>query len=212
MSELIEQVLKNRFKQLNEPELIKEISEVGMLHSCTRDEEIIKPGAYIKFVPLIVYGTLRIMRVDEQGRDVYLYNLYPGDTCAISLNCCMSSRPSEIKAIAEEDTEFIAIPVNVLDDWMTRYKSWKQFMLETYRVRYDELIHTIDSIAFSKMDERLERYLEEKSRATKSRIIKMTHQQIASELGSSREVISRLLKQMEKNGQVVLRRNEVELA
>lgn len=208
---MIEQILKSRFKQLTEPELIDEIVKVSSLKTCNAHEEIILPGAYIKFVPLIVYGSIKITRVDDEGKEVYLYHLGAGQTCAISLNCCMSMRPSEIKAVAEEDTEFLAIPVNFLDEWMTKYKSWKAFMLETYRERFNDLIKTIDSIAFLKLDERLEKYLHEKSIAIKSKTIEITHQQIADELGSSREVISRLLKKMENNGVVVLGRNKIEI-
>jgi CRP/FNR family transcriptional regulator len=119
-------------------------------------------------------------------------------------------RPSEIKAEAEEDTEFLTIPVDYLDDWMTRYKSWKSFMLETYRDRFNDLIRTIDSIAFLKLDERLEKYLNEKVRVLKSRNIEITHQQIAEELNSSREVISRLLKKLEQQNRVKLGRNKLE--
>jgi CRP/FNR family transcriptional regulator len=183
---------------------------VSTLKTCLANETIITPGSYIKSVPLIVYGTIKISRVDAEGKEVFLYHITTGQTCAISLNCCMTMRPSEIKAEAEEDTEFLTIPVDYLDDWMTRYKSWKSFMLETYRDRFNDLIRTIDSIAFLKLDERLEKYLNEKVRVLKSRNIEITHQQIAEELNSSREVISRLLKKLEQQNRVKLGRNKLE--
>jgi CRP/FNR family transcriptional regulator len=208
---MLEEIIQSRFKQFTEPELIKEIVKHGKLRTCLENEVIIEPGQYIKFVPLIVYGSIRILRVEEEGREFYLYHLSPGQTCAISLSCCSSARPSEVKAIAEEDTEFITIPVELIDEWMEKYKSWKAFIMETYRIRFNELIRTIDNIAFLKLDERLEQYLKEKSIIQKSKEIATTHQQIADELGSSREVISRLLKQMEQKGMVTLGRNKLTL-
>jgi len=207
---MIENIIKSRFKQLVEPELINEIVKVSTLKTCHANEVIIEPGAFIKFVPLIIYGSIKITRIDEEGKEVYLYHLSTGQTCAISLNCCMSMRPSEIKAEAEEDTEFLTIPVSYLDEWMTNYKSWKTFMLETYRERFNDLIKTIDSIAFLRLDERLEKYLDDKVKALKTRKLEITHQQIAEELNSSREVISRLLKKLEQKNKVTLGRNRLE--
>jgi CRP/FNR family transcriptional regulator len=120
-------------------------------------------------------------------------------------------RPSEIGASAEEETEFIMIPVSHLDEWITKYRSWRMFMFETYRQRFHELIETIDNIAFHKLDDRILKLLSDQSKAAKSKKLHLTHQQIANSLGSSREVISRLLKQLEKEGKVKLSRNEVEI-
>lgn len=212
MSDILEQIIRTRFKQFNEDALIAEILEHGALHTCTTEEQIINPGAYIKMVPLLVYGSIRISRQDEEGREIYLYHLYPGQTCAISLNCCISMKPSEVMAIAEEETEFISIPVQLLDEWIVKYKSWRNFMFETYRERFHELIQTIDNIAFHKLDERLVIFLNEQIKAGKSKTLHLTHQQIAQSLGSSREVISRLLKQLERDGKVKLGRNEITMA
>ncbi|HAA01724.1 MAG TPA: Crp/Fnr family transcriptional regulator [Flavobacteriales bacterium] len=212
MSDILEQIIRTRFKQFNEDALITEILEHGALHTCTTEEQIINPGAYVKMVPLLVYGSIRISRQDEEGREIYLYHLYPGQTCAISLNCCMSMKPSEVLAIAEDETEFISIPVQLLDEWTIKYKSWRNFMFETYRERFHELIQTIDNIAFHKLDERLVIFLNEQIKAGKSKKLHLTHQQIAQSLGSSREVISRLLKQLERDGKVKLGRNEITMA
>jgi CRP/FNR family transcriptional regulator len=211
MSDILEKVLRTRFKVLEEESLIQEIIKNGKLHTCQENESIISPGQFIKFVPLVVYGSLRITRTDEEGKEVYLYHIHAGQTCAISLNCCMSMRPSEIGASAEEETEFIMIPVSHLDEWITKYRSWRMFMFETYRQRFHELIETIDNIAFHKLDDRILKLLSDQSKAAKSKKLHLTHQQIANSLGSSREVISRLLKQLEKEGKVKLSRNEVEI-
>lgn len=211
MAEVLEQILRTRFKSLNDEALIQDILENGKLHTCNNEETIISPGAYIKMVPLIVYGSIRISRLDNDGKEVYLYHLHPGQTCAISLNCCMSMKPSEITAIAEEETEFVSIPVMLLDEWTVKHKAWRNFMFETYRERFHELIETIDNIAFHKLDDRLVKFLSDQSKASKSKTLNITHQQIANSLGSSREVISRLLKQLERDGKVKLGRNEVSL-
>jgi CRP/FNR family transcriptional regulator, anaerobic regulatory protein len=211
MANVLEQILRSRFKQLNDEALIQDILENGKLHTCESEEQIIQPGSYIKMVPLIVYGSIRISRQDDEGKEIYLYHLYPGQTCAISLNCCMSMKPSEVLAVAEEETEFIAIPVQQLDEWTVKHRAWRFFMFETYRERFHELINTIDNIAFHKLDDRLVKFLHDQSKATKSKTLNFTHQQIAQSLGSSREVISRLLKQLERDGKVKLGRNEIVL-
>lgn len=211
MPEVLEQILRSRFKSLNDEALIQEILENGKLHTCEKEETIIQPGAFIKMVPLIVYGSIRICRMDDNGKEVYLYHLHPGQTCAISLNCCMSMKPSEVMAIAEEETEFIAIPVQFLDEWTVKHRSWRHFMFETYRERFHELINTIDNIAFHKLDDRLVKFLHDQSKAARSKTLNITHQQIANSLGSSREVISRLLKQLERDNKLELGRNEITL-
>jgi CRP/FNR family transcriptional regulator len=123
----------------------------------------------------------------------------------------MGNKPSEVKAVAEEDCEFLALPVNLIEEWAGRYKSWNIFMLNTYQARFDELLQTLDSIAFSKLDQRIAEYLKKQSVALKTKRIETTHQQIAVELGSTREAVSRLLKQMENKGLVALGRNAIEL-
>jgi CRP/FNR family transcriptional regulator len=123
----------------------------------------------------------------------------------------MANQKSEIRAIAEEDSEFIAIPIQYLDQWMNEYPDWKNLVMQTYSTRFRDLLNTIDNIAFRNMDERLEEYLFAKSQATQSKIINITHHEVATELGTSREVISRLLKQMEKKNKIVLGRNKIEV-
>ena len=208
---LIEEVLKRRFPAFAEDGLIAEIAEKALLRTCNAGDVIIEPGSTIRFVPLIVFGSIKIMRVEPNGSEVYLYHLGMGQTCALSLTCCMGHKASEVKAVAEEDCEFLALPVNLIEDWAGRFRSWNIFMLNTYQARFDELLQTLDSIAFSKLDQRIANYLKKQSVALKTKRIETTHQQIAVELGSTREAVSRLLKQMENKGLVVLGRNAVEL-
>jgi CRP/FNR family transcriptional regulator len=168
-------------------------------------------GQYIKSIPLLLSGSIKIIRQDDTDGEILLYYVGSNETCAMSLTCCMAHQKSRIRAIAEEDTEMITVPVEKMDEWMIKYESWKNFVMQTYNARFDELLRTIDSIAFQKVDERLENYLKSKGELTESKLLVVSHQQIAEELNSSREVISRLLKHLEKNGKIKLGRNKIEL-
>ena len=206
---LDEKLVKDLFFQLREPELVREITEVGKLEEVPEGHVIMDVGRYITSVPLIVKGSIRVLREDNEGRDLFLYYLKPGDTCAVSLTCCMANEQSSIRAITDEDTTMIRIPVEYIDIWTTKYSSWKNFMMNTYRMRYEELLSTIDSIAFMKMDERLWKFLLDRKVLTESFELHITHQEIADALHSTREVISRLLKTLEKEGKIELGRNKI---
>jgi len=205
------QLVKSRFPIIHNDDLLNKIEQYGVFKEVKAGEVMMEYGQFIKSVPLILNGCIKIMRQDEEGRELFLYYLYPGETCAMSLTCCMANQKSEIRAIAEEDSEFIAIPIQYLDQWMNEYVDWKNMVMQTYSNRFRDLLNTIDNIAFRNMDERLEEYLFSKTQATQSKIINATHQEIATELGTSREVISRLLKQMEKKNKIVLGRNKIEV-
>lgn len=170
-------------------------------------QTIIDKGQYIKIVPIIIQGSVKVLRTDEDGHELFLYYIEGGETCAVSLTCCSTSTPSSIKAVAEEKTTILGVPVRKHEEWANEYRQWKDFVALTYQKRFQELLLTIDAIAFQKMDERLLSYLATKSGQLKSLELAVTHQEIASELGSSREVISRLLKQLEKKKLVELGRN-----
>ena len=207
---ILELVRKN-YPQIAEKRLQEEIAEVGKLIYFKEGEIIQDIGSYIKMVPLILEGSIKVSREDEDGHELFLYYLRAGETCSMSFTCCMMNKRSEIRTIAEEDTTMIGIPIRYMDEWMSRYQSWKNFVMRTYDARMLELVKTIDSIAFKKMDERLLKYLEDKSEAHQSNIISSTHQEIAYDLNASREAVSRLLKQMEKEKIVRLGRNKIEL-
>ena len=211
ITEDLSQPLRKSFPYLNDPDLIEQINEQGVIREVPEGTVLMSAGQYIKYIPLLLKGVIRIVREDEDGQEHLLYYLRAGETCATSLSCCMSQKKSEIQATAEEEVTFINIPVRFLDEWMRKYPAWKSFIMQTYSQRFNELLKTIDSIAFLKMDERLLKYLKEKSRITRSTAIRITHQNIAKELNTSREVISRLLKQLEKLGKVKLSRNQIDL-
>lgn len=194
-----------------EATLQKEISEKGVATSLKSGDVIIQPGQPIKNIPLILSGSIKVSRQDESGRELLLYYVNPNESCAMTFTCCMEDHLSEIKAIAEEDTEIIKIPVNYMNEWMDKYPSWKSFVMRNIQNRFDELLKTIDHIAFQKMDERLIHYLKEKSKTHHSPLLNISHQEIADDLATSREVISRLLKKLENDKKLLLYRNQIKL-
>lgn len=193
-----------------DPRLLDDIKKFARTKPVKRDDVLINPGDKILFVPIVQKGVLRIVRQDLDGKEIFLYHLYPGQTCAMAINCCQSNRESMIKAIAEDDSEVLQIPVNIVEDWF-KYPEWKAYINSTYGSRFAELIEVIDLIAFHNMDKQVLHYLQERSRAVNSKFIQITHQQIADELHTHREAISRLLRTMEQKNIVKLGRNTIEL-
>ncbi|TLX74731.1 Crp/Fnr family transcriptional regulator [Labilibacter sediminis] len=204
-------VIKEKFPILYEEELVNDIQQNGKLLNFEAGDRLIEIGAYIKQMPLLIKGSLKISREDKDGNELLLYYLNSGETCAMSLTCCMGDVRSNIRATAIEDVEIIMLPTSKMDEWMKKYDSWKNFIFRAYQIRFDEMLQTIDSIAFMKMDERLERYLSERSKELNAKILNLTHQEIASDLNTSREVVSRLLKQLEKLGRIKLHRFKIEI-
>lgn len=192
------------------PDLNAEIERNARLKTFKKGEVLTKPGDEIIFVPIVVKGSIRIIRQDADGLEIFLYHLYPGQTCAMSLTCCQAGKKSMIKAIAEDDTEILQIPVNLTEEWL-KYPEWKAYISNNYNNRFAELMQVIDLIAFSNMDKQLLHYLEERSKALNTRILDITHQEIADELNAHREAISRLLRTMEQKKLVRLGRNSIEV-
>lgn len=209
-AEMLE-LLRRHYPQLAERDLQEEIILVGKLLFFKAGETILDFGSYVRLVPLLVEGSIKVVREGEEGKEIFLYYLQPGQSCTMSFTCCMMNKKSEIRTVAEEDTLLIGIPIKYMDEWMTRYQSWKNFVMLSYDNRMLELVKTIESIAFQKLDERLLQYLQKKAAITGSKIIQATHQDIAFDLNASREAISRLLKQLENEGQLRLGRNKVTL-
>ena len=194
----------------NDPRLLDEIKRYTRVKSIKRDETLINPGEKIVFVPIVQKGVLRIVRQDDDGKEIFLYHLYPDQTCAMAINCCQSDKKSMVKAIAEDDTEVLQIPVNLVEDWF-KYPEWRAFINNTYGSRFAELMDVIDLIAFNNMDKQVLHYIRERTRAANTNHINITHQQIADELHTHREAISRLLRTMEQKNIVRLGRNTIEL-
>ena len=168
-------------------------------------------GQYMTAMPLLISGAIKILREDSDGDELLLYFLEKGDTCALTLSFNRGQRKSEIRAIAELDTVLIMVPIQKMEEWSSKYKSWRNFIFDSYQNRLMEMLDTIDSIAFMRMDERLLRYLRDKQKLVQSDTITSTHQDIAYELHTSRVVISRLLKKLELEGRIKIQRNKIEL-
>ncbi len=196
---------------LNNNELIEEILLNGELQKIPAGEILIDLDEKLIAFPLLLNGSIKISREDDDGNEVFLYYVDAGNTCAATLTCCMSSKKSNIRAVVEEDAEFIMLPFEFMDVWMSKYKEWREFILTTYSIRFEELLKAVDQLAFKKMDERIENYLIEKSKLAGLRIIHTSHQEIAIDLNTSREVVSRILKQMEKNNLIKMGRGKIEL-
>jgi CRP/FNR family transcriptional regulator len=193
-----------------EQKLQEEISELPV-YEFKEGDEIITYGKQLKMMPLVIKGIIKVLKRDEDGKEILLYYLSANDSCSMAYSCCMESKLSEIKAIAEDNVELIAIPHNKLDEWLCKYPSWKSYIMHSFNERFLELLKSIESIAFKKLDERLINYLNEKRNLTGSAVIKVSHAQIAEDLATSRVVISRLLKQLENEKKVILYRNELKL-
>ena len=192
-------------------DLVKEIEVNATIHSFQTGDIIIRTGQYIKNTVLVISGKIKIYREDENGGEFFMYYLQPGQACAISMICATKNEKSQIMAKVVEDVELIMIPLPLMDKWMMMHRSWYEFVISSYRSRFEEVLEVIDSIAFRAMDERLEFYLKRHADACNCKELKLSHQEIASELNTSREVISRLLKKMEQRGIVSLHRNNIEL-
>ena len=205
------QELKLHYGHLFENELIEEIDRVATLKHVAAGTKLMDIGQYIKSMPLLIEGAIKILREDEEGDELLLYFLEKGDTCAMTMTCCVGNHKSEIRAITELDTVLVMIPIEKMEEWTGKYKSWRRFVFDSYHNRLMELLETIDNVAFKKMDERLLKYLKDKVAVTGSNIIKSTHQEIAYELHTSRVVISRLLKKLENQKIISLHRNSLEV-
>jgi len=203
--------LQTTFRHTFEPELLEEIQAKSKTVKLTAGETILEIGQTVRTMPIIIEGTVKVSRMDEDGRELLLYYINPNESCAMTFTCCLQQYPSEIRAVAEDDVTMLAIPVSVMDEWLAKFPSWKAFVMRTIRGRFNELLKTIDQIAFQKLDERLIVYLKEKSKHSGSSLINLSHQQIADELATSRVVISRLLKKLENDGRVLLFRNQVKI-
>lgn len=201
--------IEENYNYLFEKALLKEMDRVGIHKTVAKGALLIDIGNYVRSMPLLKTGAIKILRQDEDGNDLLLYFLEKGDTCAMTLSCCLGQKKSEIKAVAELDTEILLVPVQKMEEWMSKYKSWRNFVLESYHKRLMELLDAIDSIAFLKLDERLEKYLRDKNDILDRSDLEITHQQIANDLNTSRVVVSRLLKALENKGVIKLERNRI---
>jgi CRP/FNR family transcriptional regulator len=199
------------FSSVFEPDLLVELEAKSMLMKVSGGETIIRIGSPVRAVPLVISGIVKVSRVNEEGQEILLYYVRKGETCAMSFTCWMTTQVSSVEGVAEEDSVLLAVPGKVVDDWLLRYPTWKKFVMTTILDGFTVVIKSIDDIAFKKMDDRLIIYLKEKSKATGSSLINLTHKQIGEELGTNRVVVSRLLKKLENDNRLLLYRNQIKL-
>lgn len=202
--------IRKHFPSL-EPELVEELLRVSTVKSFSEGEVIMKSGQQIRTAILLLEGLVKIYREDDNGNEFFMYYLDAGQACAISLVCALGVETSAVMARAVTDCTIISIPVQHVNDWMGKYKSWAQFAVASYRDRFDELLQTIDHIAFRNMDERLVFYLKRQQEKRGTMLITTSFTEMAQDLNSSREVISRLMKKLSEKGLVELHKNGVML-
>lgn len=202
--------IKKLFPAFSKP-LLEDIANNALVQSVRPGDVIMRTGQYIKNTVLVLSGTVKIYREDDDGGEFFMYYLQPGQACAISMICATKSEKSQIMAKVVEDAELAMIPLPLMDKWMMQHRSWYEFVIDTYRSRFEEVLEVIDSIAFRAMDERLDFYLRRHQEALGTNDLKLSHQEIATELNTSREVVSRLLKKMEQRQLLKLHRNHIEL-
>lgn len=205
------ELLKSSYGHIFEAELLEEISQIAKPVDFKEGDVLIDYNQYIKMIPLLLSGAIRIMREDYDSGELLLYYLERGDTCAMSMSCCLGEKQSEIRAIGEVPGTLLMVPVQKMAEWIGKYKSWMAFVFESYNNRFNELLNAVDTIAFMDMNDRLLNYLFEKSKIENSPMVYKTHQDIAKELNTSRVVVSRLLKALEAEGRIKLNRNSIEI-
>lgn len=207
---MIDELTQN-YGYLFEDDLLKEIEAIGVVKELNANEKLIEIGDYIRSIPLLIQGAIKIIREDDDGDELVLYYIERGDTCAMTLSCCMGQSKSEIRAITETDVKLIMVPVQKMTEWLGKYKSWQNFILQSYHNRMIEMLEAIDTIAFLRMDERLLKYLRDKAMVTHDDVIYATHKEISEDLHTSRVVVSRLLKKLENEGTIKLYRNSIKI-
>ena len=209
MENINKELLHEKFPQF-EQSLLDDILSHSTLKQLEEGEEAMRTGQYIKSTILLLSGLLKVYREGEEGNEFLMYYLEPGNACALSMMCTARNEKSQIMAKAVLPSEVILIPSHLSEQWLAKYKTWHNFVIASYRQRFEELLQTLDSIAFKGLDERLLFYLKRHVKVS-GKEIRLSHQQIADELNSSREVISRLLKKLEQTGAITLHRNYIEV-
>ncbi|MDP4284525.1 MAG: Crp/Fnr family transcriptional regulator [Bacteroidota bacterium] len=193
------------------PEVKEKLVQYGNVKTFAEGDPILNENAYIRAIPIVIRGSIRVLRTDEEGREILLYYIKAGESCIMSFLGGMHHDTSKVKAIAEEETEILFIPIDKVSSLIKEFPEWLDYIFRLYHKRFEELLEVVNAVAFKKMDERLLNFIKKKSELTNSHTLYVTHEQLANELGTARVVVSRLLKQMEDNGLVRLGRNKITL-
>jgi CRP/FNR family transcriptional regulator, anaerobic regulatory protein len=194
-----------------EKELLEEMAEVAEIKTLQEGESLIRTGQNIRSTILVVEGLIKIYREDEEGDEFFIYYLGAGKACAVSFVCALGQETSGVMAKALANATVLSIPANYVNEWMGKYESWAQFAVNSYRERFEELLVVIDHIAFRNMDERLVFYLKRHQEKLNTNTVSLAFTEIAQDLNSSREVISRLMRKLSEKGILKLHGSHVEL-
>ena len=208
---ILREKLNDYYSDIFEKELIDEIINVGHFDKIKSGELLIDIGNEMTHIPLILDGVVKIMRREKEGEEFLLYFLERGDTCAISFVNCINKKRSIFKGVVEKDMEGIFLPVDYIDDWLVKYKSWRHFIIDSYHFRLLEMVESIDSLAFLKMNQRVLKHLSDKAKISNSIDLEITHQEIADDLNTSRVVITRLIKELHDEGKIHSTRNKIKV-
>ena len=208
---ILREKLSDYYSNIFEEELIDEIVKVGFIEKIKAGNHLIDIGEELTHIPLILSGVVKIIRKEKDGEELVLYFLERGDTCAISFVNCINRKKSIFKGVVENDTEAIFLPVEKIDDWLVRFKSWRFFIIDSYHFRLIEMVESIDSLAFMNMNQRIFKYLTDKAKINRDVDLTITHQQIADDLNTSRVVVTRLLKQLHEDGKIYSTRNKIKV-
>lgn len=204
--------LNEFFPQLDRhPDLFQELTKACIQQQFEVGDILLNEGAYVQFIPLLVSGLVKVYKEDERGNEVLLYYIKPGESCIMSLTTCMKHETSKVKAVVEEDSDIILVSAEKNRQLTAKYPYWTNFFLELFGSKYDELLHFISVLSFSNKEKQLMEYLQREVELKGETSLKLTHQKIAYDLGSSREVISRLLKKIEKEGKLKLGHGTIEM-
>lgn len=200
-----------QLESIFEKELIQELFQFGDVKYFSAGDVIMDYGKYVRMMPIILSGTVKVFRKDDNGREILLYYLSDNESCSMAYSCCISAKKSEVKAVAEDDGKYLVIPFVKLNDWLCKYEGWRTYIFNSFNERFTELLNSIDIMAFGNMDTRIRQYLMEKYERSGSTSIKVSHYKIAEELATTRVVISRILKNYENDKKLILYRNEIKL-
>ncbi len=193
------------------PELIEKLKQNSIRKEYAAGSVILNEHAHIRAIPIVTKGSLKVMRMDDEGREILLYYIKAGESCIMSFLGGLHQETSKVKAEVEDDAEILFLPIEKVSLFIKEYPQWLDYIFRLYHKRFEELLEIVNAIAFKKVDERMLDLLTKKSKLTGSRTLQITHEQLANELGTARVVVSRLLKQLEEQGEVKLGRNKIEL-
>lgn len=193
-----------------EPNFRNELQANGQLQTLEKGDVIVREGQFLKFLPIVIEGSIRVFQTKED-REILLYYVEPGQTCMMSLSACFFNNESPSQAVALEKTTILSIPARFIIPWQKEYACWNEFIIRTFRMRYDELLSSFESVAFNSIEKRILEYLHRAATTQQNKEIDISHQALANELGTTRVVVSRILKQLESEGRLVLHYGTIRL-